>query len=279
MATPTTVLALWQAKDTIVETAAVVVKNFFAPEHVESTVGPVKFECKLAPTFPNKETIDKVSDNTKVMVAAANKRLQSSLPEITKFQDVQGLFNASLQILMSPKGQAEERIKTFTTEDKSFFDFNNSEGPSQASVASIHNWISTELLSDPGILAASGLDSIKTIRGLITISKSNFDLISNKVQDETLVADVGILTYPSEGDETVRLSNIKIYVWIKEVNIGHGTIRQYEVGLRGNYFCQAYEANVEGIANLKPTTVTNAVTEYEKFVSEVHEFVKDRPEA
>ncbi|KAG7090533.1 hypothetical protein E1B28_009642 [Marasmius oreades] len=276
MASPTTVLAAWQAKDSVVETATTIVKSLLSPENVKSTVGPV--ECKLAPIFPGKETLKKVSDNTKVMVAVTNKVLHASLPGKTKFQDVQGIFNANLQTVLSPKG-AEQRQKTFATQDKGFFDFKTSDGPSEASVALIQKWISTELLTDPHVLITSGLDNAKTIRGLITISKSNFDLFSNKVQHESLVVDIGILEYPSTKNETIRISNIKIYVWIKEVKAGFGAVHNYEVGLRGSYFCQSYEPNTEGIKGLKPNTVTNAHAEYEKFVSEVHDFVKDSPKA
>ncbi|KAG7090538.1 hypothetical protein E1B28_009647 [Marasmius oreades] len=298
MASPTTVLALWQAKDSIVETATTIVKNLLSPEHVESIVGPV--ECKLAPIFPDKETLNKVSDNTKVMVAVTNKVLYTSLPGKTKFQDVQGIFNANLQTVLSPKGVAEQQHKTFTTQDKALFDFKTSDGPSEASVALIQNWVSTELLTDPHVLITSGLDNAKTIRGLITISKSNFDLFSNKVQHESLVADIGFLEYPSTKNETIRISNIKIYVWIKEVKVGLGAIQNYEVGLRGSYFCQSYEPNTEGIVSgsetselemywlivlgciqtgLKSNTVTHALADYETFVSEVHDFVKDSSEA
>ncbi|KAJ7466177.1 hypothetical protein B0H11DRAFT_1921915 [Mycena galericulata] len=277
----TTVLGLWQAKDAIVETASMLVKNFFSPEHIDSQVGPVKFDCKLAPSFVDTHSLDKVSDNTKVMVGVSNKRLQGALPSATKFEDVQGQFNANLQIVLVPKKGGEEQInEIFSTNDKSFFGSASAEGPSEKSVESIMQWLSKKLITDPVVLATSGLDNPATIRGLITISGSNFELISNnacRVQDETLVVDVGILTYPSEKDQTLRLVNIKIYVWIKNVSVGGGVITKYEVGLRGSVLSQIYEPNAEGIRDLKPNTVEGAIKEYEKFVSEVHQFVKKRP--
>lgn len=273
----TTVLALWQAKDEIVETAAIIVKHFFSPKHVESQTEPVKFECKLAPSFPDKSGLDNVSKNTKVMVAVSNKRLQISLPKMTKFQDVQGEFNANLQLVLLPKLDGMEQIsKIFHAEDKSFFDFSHSDGPSEQSVTSVTKWISDELITDPVILVTSGLDNQDTIRGFLTISKSNFELITNKVQDETLVADIGVLMYPYGSNETIRIFNIKLYVWIKDVSVGGGAISKYEVGLRGSVFSQIYESNAEGIKNLKPHTIEGAIKEYETFVAEVHEFVKDR---
>jgi len=272
----TTVLALWQAKDQIVETVTMLVKTFFSLEHVKSQVAPVKFECKLAPSFVDTHSLDKVSDNTKVMVGVANKGLQNTLPKATKFEDIQGEFNANLQVVMLPKGDPEQIHKIFTTEDKSFFDYANSDGPSQKSVELIMQWISNELITDPVILATSGLNNKDTIRGLITISGSNLELISNKVQDETLVVDMGILMYPSQSDETIRLINIKLYVWIKDLSVGGGTIKKYEVGLRGSLFSQIYEPNATGIKRLAPHSIESAIKEYETFVSEVHEFVKAR---
>ncbi|KAF8144733.1 hypothetical protein K438DRAFT_1873342 [Mycena galopus ATCC 62051] len=273
----TTVLSLWQAKDSIVETGTMLVKDFFAPEHVQSIVGPVKFECKLAPVFPDKEGLDKVTDDTKVMVAVGNKLLLSSLPTATKFEDVQGVFNAKLQIVSSAKGEPEQINKIVTTKDKSFFEFDASSGPSGSSVQLIQDWIASDLITDPGILATSGLDNRETIRGLITISKGNYDLISTKVQDETLVADIGILSYPNPKDETFRITDVKLFVWIKETNIGRGSIKSYEVGLRGSYFSQLYEPSNEGIKKLAPHTIEGALGDYKKFVSEVGQFVKDRP--
>jgi len=269
----TTVLALWQAKDKIVETATVLVKTFFSPEHVKH-LGAVKFECKLAPSFVDTQYLDKVSDDTKVMVAVANKGLQKTFPEATKFGDIQGEFNANLQTVMSQKGDPKEIHKIFTTEDKSFFNFDASDGPSQKSVELIRNWISNELITDPVVLATSGLNKQDTVRGLITISGNNFQLISNKEQAEELVVDLGILIYPSQSDQTIRLINIKLYVWIKDFRLG--SVTKYEVGLRGSVFSQIYEPNAEGIKKgLTPHTIESAIKEYETFVSEVHEFVKD----
>jgi hypothetical protein len=72
------------------------------------------------------------------MVAVANKLLQNSAPRFTKFEDVQGVFNANLQAVLHPKQDGlEERSKDFKTEDKSFFDFSAQEGPSEHSVTSV----------------------------------------------------------------------------------------------------------------------------------------------
>ncbi|KAL0566229.1 hypothetical protein V5O48_015789 [Marasmius crinis-equi] len=137
-------------------------------------------------------------------------------------------------------------------------------------------WISEELITDSDELAKSGLGSSSTIRGLLTISESNLDgLISNKVQNESLVADVGILTYPSVGNENFRLSNVKLHVYIKEVSIAVDAIRRYEIGLRGCYYAQRYEPRPEGIRALKQNIVDNAMEEYKTFQSELHELVEN----
>jgi hypothetical protein len=72
------------------------------------------------------------------MVAVANKRLQGNLPTMTKFEDVQGQFNANLQIVCSQKEDGMEQVnKIFSTEDKSLFEFDYEEGPSAATVEKV----------------------------------------------------------------------------------------------------------------------------------------------
>ncbi|KAL0566909.1 hypothetical protein V5O48_015084 [Marasmius crinis-equi] len=294
-----TVLSVWQTKDGIVETAATLVRTFCAPDRIEPHGKPVVFECKLAPMFPDKNSLERLSEDAKVrsrvvlnyrclgvphlalevMVAVVNKSLKSKLPRMTKFEDVQGEFNANLQLLMSPaKDGLQDIHKIFATTDRNFFNFPVPKGPSNDNMTSIMNWISEELITDPDELAGSGLGSPGTIRGLLTMSKRNFDgLTSNQVQNERLVADVGILTYPSAGNERIRLSNVKMHVYVKEVSIAVGAVRRYEVGLRGCYYTQLYEPRQEGMRALKQTAFDNAIEEYETFVSEVHEFVQDTP--
>ncbi|KAF8637029.1 hypothetical protein AX17_003098 [Amanita inopinata Kibby_2008] len=229
---------------------------------------PPKFIFKTAPEMGPVQS-SMLTTETKILTSIVKKKLQQVSDKADSFEDIQSVFNSDLQIIVKLKQIDNKTVKKMIcTRGSSIFDFFND--PSIKTITAVRYWIARSLVTDPQILRVTGLDNPDTIGDFITISARNIKhyasmLAWDRAEGED-VADIAVIQYPTAESPYIKLHHVQLSVWLKELAMPGGIIKEEETGLLGRFETFVYEPVKTNISSLAKSTKEQALEDFHRSV-------------
>ncbi|KAF7980200.1 hypothetical protein HWV62_39291 [Athelia sp. TMB] len=232
------------------------IKRFFVSENL-TTGAPAPFVCKLAPVFPQKDNLADLDVNIKVMVGVVNKKLEETMHTFRTFEDVQGMLNANMQVVVKLNaGRSHSHIpEMLALRERYYLDFRSDDSLRAVDnvayslfdcvllltyAIQIAQWMKSEFIEDPLLLKLAGLDDVEVIKSFASFSSKTI---------KSLKTMLVVNRYPSKASPYLKLHRIKLGLWLKEYKIGNGVTNSLETGITGAHLKYTYEPS-ESIALL-----------------------------
>ncbi|KAI0041693.1 hypothetical protein FA95DRAFT_1683038 [Auriscalpium vulgare] len=236
--------------------------EIFGPELSKGTNASTRddtLHINLAPSFGalNKESIGKIDDDVKIMIAATLRVLRKiPAAERTWEKAVSALLQNPL---IEQFDQPIDRTEYLSKEGTHWFKFSGS--PDLAIVDEAVAWFDN-LISDPEVLKSTTIDVKVTARivaqtGATIVSLP--DLLHKNERHEKTVVDLGVLEFPSTERPYLQVYRIQLDAFSSSERIlGWQTDRN---GITGRYSSRKFKPRPEFIHTLTPEVRVKALKE------------------
>ncbi|KAI0041701.1 hypothetical protein FA95DRAFT_1565114 [Auriscalpium vulgare] len=235
-----------------------VVQTFEFRETNESTRKDT-LHVNLAPSFGalNRETVQKIDDDLKIMIAATLRELLKISPEQRTWEKVVSVLMQDNLIEQFDK--PIDRTEHLSKEGTHWFKIDGS--PDPAIVDEVVAWFD-KLISDPEVLKSTTID-IKVMARIVAQTGATIrslpDLVHENERHEKTMVDIGVLEFPSTERPYLQVYRIQLDAFSSsDRTLG----RQHDHnGITGRYNSRKFKPRPVFIHSLAPDVKVKAIKE------------------